>query len=689
MIRKTLVGLALVALPRAVSAQQPQRADTGRTGSDTLTRAPVTLAPVTVTAAPILPQQPATSVHVTRAAIQQTPAFDPYDLMRQTAGVEVHDQGQGPGFASDASVRGYSSDHSTDIATWVDGVPLNETVNGHAEGYDDWNTLFPEAIQSVDVMKGPTSAVYGNFAFSGIVNIRTIERMNGTDAWLDPASYGRAEGGLLGGFGDDTTHGVFGLRGVHEDGWRPHSSYDIAQGHARLVHQLGAMTTLDGGVELYATQWHSPGFLDDSQFTAQDYGVVTNQTDRGWKLRGQERLSLRVILGPSLAWRSTVYATQGAWKLLLTIPAEPGTFEGTGGQTEEDDRRLGAGLTSALTWALPRGDLTVGAAFDWAHSSYQNWNTTNAVRTDANAIISPAVQGEASLFVQGSEDLTSRLRATLGLRFDHQATSDTPDSSLGPGMGVMPQPVLSASKSIVSPKFGLLYRLPLGLDLYGNVSRGFRQTDGVIEDPTLPYITMWAYETGVKLSTGVVSGSVALFRDDVSNDQTFDPVTMASVNGGASRRQGVEVEFAVRASPAVRLSGNWTVQDARYTSNTFTTVDSVDGGSSVADLNGLRVFNTSKYVGLATAEIAPPAARWQLRLTMNAMGPYSPFDEPGIVLPAWMLFSVTGMVRLGGAASLQLGVRNVFDLAYRELEAGGLITPGEPRALYGSIRYRF
>ena len=34
-------------------------------------------------------------------------------------------------------------------------------------------------------------------------------------------------------------------------------------------------------------------------------------------------------------------------------------------------------------------------------------------------------------------------------------------------------------------------------------------------------------------------------------------------------------------------------------------------------------------------------------------------------------------------------VRNVFDLAYRELEAGGLITPGEPRAVYGSLRYHF
>ena len=66
--------------------------------------------------------------------------------MRQSLPLEVHDQGQGPGFASTASIRGFSSDHSTDVALWIDGVPVNESVNGHAEGYNDWSLLMPQAV---------------------------------------------------------------------------------------------------------------------------------------------------------------------------------------------------------------------------------------------------------------------------------------------------------------------------------------------------------------------------------------------------------------------------------------------------------------------------------------------------------------------------------------------------------------
>ena len=643
-------------------------------------RPPIELAPVTVKAAPELPEQPVASVHVPQTVIQQTPAFDNYDLMRQAAGLEVHDQGQGPDFASDASVRGYSSDHSTDIATWVDGVPLNESVNGHAEGYDDYNLLFPEAIQDIDVIKGPTSAEYGNFAYSGIVNIRTIEQVSGSSLWLEPASFGHEGGTFLTGFGNDTTHGVFGLRGEHEDGWRPNAKYNIGQLHFRIVHDFSAKTTFDGGVEVYAMNCRSPGFLDSAQFATQDYSNVSNPTDNGWKQRAQERASLRVVLNPNLVWRSTVYSTQGAWQLILTIPPLGSGFEGSGGQSEEDDRRVGAGLTSALTWSFPHTDVTVGTEDLWAHSTYQNWTVDSTVRQSNNALIDPAVQTTEALFVEATEDLTSDLRATVGLRFENQSTTDTPDSVPGPGMAASPQPSLSFAKSIVVPKLGLFYRLPDSLNLYANVSKGFRQTDGVILDPTLPFITMWAYEIGVKLHAQRVSGTLALFRDDVSNEQTFDPITLTAFNGGSSTRQGVEIDFTGRVTDAVHLSADWTVQDARYTSNYV--------ASDGTPLDGLRVYNTDKYVGVAGLEIAPPGNHWQVRLSTNAVGGYSPFDEPGVVLPGYALFHMSGGVQLG-QVFLQVGGRNVFDTAYREIEAGGLISPGVPRSVYGSMRTTF
>ena len=659
--------LALAAVPAVLAGQQPVTPDSLHQHGDTLTGRPITLEAITIAATPSRRDEPSSSIRIPALLIQRTPSFNAYDLLRQTAGIEVHDQGQGPGFASDASIRGFSSDHSTDIALWVDGVPNNEPVNGHAEGYNDWNLLFPQAIDAIDVLKGPTSALYGNFAFSGTASVRTLERMKGTSLWLDPGSFGHVEGGLLTGFDHGTDGGVFGLRGIHDDGWRANSGYTLGQGHARFVHSLSPGATLDGGIELYSTDWDSPGFLADSDFAAHRYNIVANRTDGGFKNRAQERVSFRILTGAAL-WRTTVYSTQGRWQLFLTIPPEAGSGEGTGSQTEEEDHRYGLGLTSALTWALPRIELTVGTEGRWDHSRYENWVTTNRVRDSAQTLVA-ARQVSGALFVQSTEDLGHHIRLSLGGRVDLANTRSTPDSGSA----------ISSGKSIVSPKIGALYHLPKGGDFYINVGRGFRQTDGVIVDPTLPFITAWSYEAGFKMDGRYANASLALFRMDVSNEQTFDPITASSISGGKSRRQGVELELVAQPTAAVHLSADWTFTDAKYRQLITETGDT---------LNGARVFNTAKYVGTMAVDLAPPTAIWRLRVGANVVGPYAPFDEPGVTLPAYGLLHASGGLRLG-AAQLDLGIRNVLNRAYPELVAGGFVAPGQPRAAFGSLRYLF
>ena len=153
----------------------------------------------------------------------------------------MHEQGQGPGFASDASIRGFSSDHSTDIALWIDGVPVNEPVNGHAEGYNDWSLLMPQAVSSMEVLKGPTSAVYGNFAMAGVVNVLTRERMSGQEFAVDGGANGRADGTFFTGIDRPGTGLVIGLRGMRDGGWRPNSEQHLGQFYGRLVQQLSSI----------------------------------------------------------------------------------------------------------------------------------------------------------------------------------------------------------------------------------------------------------------------------------------------------------------------------------------------------------------------------------------------------------------------------------------------------------------
>ncbi len=602
-----------IALPclLLVTAERTKAAD-----PDSLNNRVVQLPEVTITSSPVERQVPVSSIVVSPVTIQQTVATDSWDLLRQTTGLEVHEQGQGPGFASDASIRGFSSDHSTDMALWIDGVPINESVNGHAEGYDDFNLLMPEAVSSMNLIKGPTSALYGNFAMSGILNVRTLERMDRTDVWLSGGSYGKFDGTLLTGFDHNENSGVFGVRAIHEDGWRPNSGYNLEQGHARFVQNLSPIATLDAGVELYATKWDSPGSLTEDQFDQHDYGVAANSTDGGFKRHAQERVSLRVSPDSVMFWRTTLYSTQGRWQLYLTTPPEGGITEGSGSQTEEEDTRYGFGGTSALTWVFPHAEVTMGVEGKFDHADYENWMTTNRVR-DSSQILLSARQQAGAVFLQ-SEERANRFTFTVGARYDLLNDFSEPVDA----------PTASDTKGIFSPKLGAMYALREDVSFYANVSRGFRSTDGTIETPSLPFITAWAYEVGTKFDKGNVSGSVALFLMDVSNEQTFDPITLASTSGGQSRRQGIEADVAAQITNEIRLSTDWTFNDARYRNLVS------DAGDS---LSGARVYNTAKYIGIAALDIIPHA-NWNIKLSSNVVGPYSPFDEPGVVLPSVRCF---------------------------------------------------
>ena len=674
MRRIIICVLALVASPSLSAAQQSrtQGADSAAR-ADSTKHAAQSLSTVNIVAAPVDRSQPSTTTLVSPSVISATPSNSTWDLLRQTAGLEVQEQGQGPGFASDASLRGFSSDHSTDLALWIDGVPVNEPVNGHSEGYNDFSEIFTDAIRSIDVTKGPTNPLFGNFAMGGVVNVLTLDRMQGTQIDATAGSYGSARATVMTGFDHgERGGGVFGVHYEHDDGFRPNAGYDLAQGHARVVHQLSHGFSLDVGTELYGTDWNAPGFLSSDAFTRHQYGIVSNPSDGGFKRHAQERASLRWISG-STFWRTTVYATQGRWQNFLTIAPAGGQFEGSGSQTEEEDHRYGTGLTSALTFELPHGELTIGTEGRWDHARYENYFTTDRARDSVNALAT-GVQTSGALFLQSYTDVTDRLRLDIGGRVDLLDTKSIQDL-FGEFRG---------HTGVASPKVGATYRFTDPLSAYVNVSRGFRSTDGVLFDPTLAVITEWDYEGGLRFDRQEVFASATLFRMNVSNEQTINPLSGAASNGGSSVRKGLELQWVLPVVRTLRVTGDWTFNDARYT---HLTIESEQTGS-LETVDGMRVYNTAKYVGSGAVQYTPKGAPWILRLSGNWVGPYSPFDEPGVVLGAYGLMHADVSTTVAGSR-VYVGVRNVLDRVYPELVAGGLVSPGQPRSLFVQVRHAF
>ena len=79
---------------------------------------------------------------------------------------------------------------------------------------------------------------------------------------------------------------------------------------------------------------------------------------------------------------------------------------------------------------------------------------------------------------------------------------------------------------------------------------------------------------------------------------------------------------------------------------------------------------------------------WRAGVGTNVVGPYTPFDEPGVELPTYALLHFTGSVRVGKTEG-GVGGRNLLDKQYTEVRAGGFVSPGQPRLIYGTVRYGF
>lgn len=74
-------------------------------------------------------------------------------------------------FSRNASVTMRGSDESARTLILIDGVPKNKMSGG----FVNWGMINGELVDRIEISKGPVSALYGNNAMSGVINIITKE----------------------------------------------------------------------------------------------------------------------------------------------------------------------------------------------------------------------------------------------------------------------------------------------------------------------------------------------------------------------------------------------------------------------------------------------------------------------------------------------------------------------------------
>lgn len=125
---------------------------------------------------------------VDRSVIEATDAFSLKDLMDKTPGV-VTKQSNGPRDVS-ISLRGSSAKTSfaiRNIKMYEDWFPVTQS-----DGLSRTDIHDPNAYEGIDVIRGPSSSLYDNYAVGGAVNFRTRlgRDIDGFDAGVTVGSYG-------------------------------------------------------------------------------------------------------------------------------------------------------------------------------------------------------------------------------------------------------------------------------------------------------------------------------------------------------------------------------------------------------------------------------------------------------------------------------------------------------------------
>jgi len=673
--------LALLLAPAALRAQ-------GTPSGNDSTKV-TELAPIEVTAsrAAQAPPPAVVTVQVSAEQIQRTPATDPYDLVRRASGIEVHQQGQGPGFASDAVIRGFTSDHSSDVLLVLDGVPINLPIHGHVEGYADWSVLSPAAVTGIRVIHGPASPFYGDFAFGGVVEATTAMDAEGTIGAVEGSSFGDAGGWVRTGRRRSDAGYAVALDGTRQEGWRDNSSYLLGNGSLAGWRQIGP-GKLDGGVLLYGSGWDSPGFVPVDRYNEGDLEAATDPTDGGEAGRLVAHGHYTQPVGTNTTLDANLWGQGVRSKVYLNIPEDNQVS-----QTEEEDRRVAFGGQAMLARQIGGGELDVGVSgrADW--TEYDLYNTIARQRAGQEQGNDADYQNGAA-FARWRGLIGTRIVYDVGGRLDLVRYSSL--DQLDPAAERR-----SETRTLASPKLGARYLLGSRVALLANLSRGFRGAVGVIGDPTRPPVTAWSKELGASYDDGRLHTQVALFRLDVSNERILDPVTREVSDAGESVRQGVSLDLTWTAAPRLRFLLEGTYNDAKITgvteSEPLTVTDglaaAVAPGSIVPNLHDVPLTPGSKVPGVAswlgrTGVEADLLTALTGRALVRFSGPFTPIGEPGVRTQEYAVVDLGVSIRLArSGTTFDFDLLNAFDTRYPELRASGFLNPGAPRSLRASVRF--
>jgi outer membrane receptor protein involved in Fe transport len=642
-------------------------------------------ASVTVLDAATVRQSPAV---VADDVLRQVPTFS---LFRRTSSLAAHPTAQG------VSLRGIGPSGVSRTLVLLDDVPFNDPFGGWVY----WTRIPLNNTERIEIVDGPSSSLYGNYAMGGVINIMSAPASR---EMLDVrAQYGSRRTPRV----DVTAGHVWGALGVllnasalETDGYPIVIAAErgaVDNNAAVKYRNVSAKADYQASsrVRTFVRVGHFREDRDNGKASTIDGTEEANHT-RWTSVNGGARVQL-----PAGELRATIFSDSSEFRSnFLAVPAAT-PARSVGRMTLNQVVPVDAiGTTVQFTRGFHRHSLTAG--FDWRRvdgdSVEDALDATTGSRVTLHRV-SGGTQRIAGFYLQDIVQPLRRLTITASTRVDSWRNYDghNLETAIVPGTATNNIPSLAArSDTVNSPRVAALVHMSDAVSVWAGGGAGFRA-------PTLnelyrqfrvgQTLTLANNDLGPERLLGFEGGVVASprphltlrlttfknrLKDPISNvtiATSGSSVTQQRQNLGRTRVRGFQTDVDYRVATSWQFGAAYVFNHATVTEN-----------AAVPDLVDKFLPQVPRHRGSARAAYVHPA-HGTYALSLQFAG--GQFDDDRNTatrrLPAYVVTDFSASKSLRPGIEAFFGVQNLFN---REFLVGTLPTTiGAPRLVTAGVRF--
>lgn len=624
------------------------------------------------------------------------PQGRPAQVLRLIPGFIAVEHSGGAGKADQYFLRGFDADHGTDVAFFIDNMPINVRTHGHGQGYTDLNFIIPETIQGIDVVKGTYHAEFGDFNTAGAVRFKTRDVLQENVVQGGGGQFDTQRYLLMLSPTKDKVRTLFAAEGYYTNGPFENDNRYFRfnfMGKATVNPTVRSELSVTGSYQ--KSNWNASGeipFRAVTDGTIDRFGSI-DPSEGGKTQRTTGRLQYHYDTpsgGQFFADAYLVYYKLDLWTNFTFFLDDPVNGDGI---NQHDQRYMyGGNLGYQQAGELFGIHSAATAGFQVRDDSISNIRLgTQTKRTATGTIVESAVQ-EASYSPYMKLELQPMpwMRLAGGVRadyftFDVRNLCDTCPQ----------QPAGRKDSGQVSPKGNLILGPWFNTEFFVNYGTGFHSNDArsTVAGDSSPLARAQGVEVGLRSKPWGPDRTelMATFWGlDLSSELVFVGDAGTTEARGATRRYGVEVGARGQIYGPLSFNGSLTWTHAEFKDT------------------GLAIPLAPELTAYAALLLRwPEGLSSQLQMTYLGVRPLN--EERTVKAPSWLDFDLTERYQLPiklshGRLEAFLFVQNLFDTNWEGATfaftsrlpnepAGGVqdihFVPGNPRFVMGGLAWYF